>query len=144
MPLSLKTLLAAVVLLVCAVGAGISVRAFSAREASSVAQVASSAAAPQSDAVQMVQILEQQLAYTTAEVTQAELQRAVARADALVLSERLRAIQPSSGERVRELGEQLASTTAAVARLESQLAVSQGLVVELTERVRVARAFAGL
>jgi nicotinic acid phosphoribosyltransferase len=94
--------------------------------------------------VQVVQILEQQLAYTTAEVTQAELQRAVARADALVLSERLRAFRPDSGERVRELGEQLASTTAAVARLERQLAVSQELVVELTERVRVARAFAGL
>lgn len=144
MRLSPKTLLATAILLVCAVGAGILLRAFSLREASSVAQVASSTPAPQRDAVQVVQILESQLGYVTAEVTQAESQRAAAQALALVLAERLRAFRPDSNDLVRELEQQLASATTVVVGLDRQLAVSQELVVELTERLRDARATAGL
>ena len=144
MRLSSKRLLSTLILLVGVIGAGIFLRAPSVREASSVAQVASSAPAPQPDAVQVVQILEEQLAYATAEVTQAESQRASAQALALVLAERLRAFRPASSDRVRELEEQLASATAVVARLDRQLAVSQELVVEIAERLRDARATAGL
>jgi len=142
MPLSSKTLVSTVVLLVCIVGAGVFLRASSLRDTS--IQVASSATAPQSPAVQTVQILETQLGYAAAEVTQAESQRAAAQALALVLAERLRAFRPDSDDIARELGEQLTSATTVVARLDRQLAVSQDRVVELTGRLRAARAAAGI
>jgi chromosome segregation ATPase len=91
-----------------------------------------------------VQILEQQLAYTTADLTRVESQRTAARELVLDLTERLRASRTNSSELARELEGQLASATAEVARLERRLAIFQELVGELTERLRAARAAAGL
>jgi TolA-binding protein len=90
-----KTLLSTLVL-VCVIGAGIFLRASSMREASSV-QVASSATAAQSNAVATVQILEEQLAYTTAEVARLETQLAVSQERASELTARLRAARGAAG-----------------------------------------------
>ena len=91
-----KTLIATLILMVCVIGAGMFFRASSMREASSV-QVASSATAPQSDAVATAQILEEQLAYTAAEVARLEEQLAVSQGRARELTERVRTARAAAG-----------------------------------------------
>jgi chromosome segregation ATPase len=144
MRLDPKTLISTGTLLVCALGAGIFLRASSGGDTSSVARVASSAPAPQPDPVRIVQILEEQLTYVEAEVNRAESQRASSQELVRDITERLRIARTESSELVRELEKQLAYRTAEVARLERRLTITQQLVRDFAERLRIARATAGL